>query len=127
MKKKLEREKLSIRREIQDIKRQARNIPSQLSKSDKRQAKKELTEKKIFFSEMGKVVSGKIKDIEKKKKEEKQAWKQIKKKLSKKVTSKRILKDSKATVTIKERQPAEYISTFFKDEMEEAKNAMFFK
>ena len=65
--------------------------------------------------------------IKVKKAKEKKAWEKLKKRLSKKVQSKRILKKSQATVKIKEHKPAEYVSRFFKDEMEEAGNAMFFK
>ena len=45
--------------------------------------------------------------------------------LSKKVTSKRILKPNKATVTIKKFEPAPYVSRYFKEEMEETKKSMF--
>ena len=45
----------------------------------------------------------------------------------KKMNPKRILKTGQVTVTIKEHKPAEYVSRFFKDEVEEAKKAMFFK
>lgn len=51
----------------------------------------------------------------------------ISKKKQKKTKAKRILKKSQSVARIKEHQPAEYVSRFFKDEIEETKNAMFFK
>jgi hypothetical protein len=42
------------------------------------------------------------------------------------VTAKPILKSERATITIKEREPAEYEPIFFKKEMEEAKKSLFF-
>lgn len=43
------------------------------------------------------------------------------------IKAKDILKDNKATVTIKERTPSPYINRFFKDEQEDAEMQYFFK
>ena len=51
----------------------------------------------------------------------------LKTKLKAKVISKRILKPTKMTVRIKEHEPTPYVSRFFKNEWEEAKQSMFFK
>ena len=45
--------------------------------------------------------------------------------LQKRVVSRRILRPSQTTLTIKSRPPAEYVSRFFKDEFNEAKKEMF--
>ena len=48
--------------------------------------------------------------------------------LSKKITSKKIMKPSKQLVIeIKESKPVEYVSRFFKDELEETKKSLFFQ
>jgi hypothetical protein len=47
-------------------------------------------------------------------------------KLTSKISSKGILKPNKMTVTINERQPAEYTPIYFKNEVEQAKKSMFF-
>ena len=44
-----------------------------------------------------------------------------------KTSSKKVFKDSKTVVRIKEHQPAEYVNRFFKDEKEDAEMALFFK
>ncbi|HUW43884.1 MAG TPA: hypothetical protein VMV95_02915 [Bacillota bacterium] len=61
-----------------------------------------------------------------KKKKEKKA-KGLKAKLKAKIILKRILKPTKMTVRIKEHEPTPYVSRFFKNEWEEAKQSMFFK
>jgi len=43
------------------------------------------------------------------------------------IKSKSLLRKNKATVTIKEYKPAEYVSTFFKDKEEDVEMALFFK
>jgi len=54
--------------------------------------------------------------------------KKIKKTLNKKSKFKRVLKKPKRiTVKVGEYKPAQYISTFFKDEWEETKQNMFLK
>jgi len=47
------------------------------------------------------------------------------KKLSKKLSGKKILKKSKATIVLHTKEPAEYVSRYFKDEMQETKRSMF--
>ena len=49
----------------------------------------------------------------------------IERALQKRVVSRRILRPSQTTLTIKSRPPAEYVSRFFKDEFNEAKKEMF--
>jgi len=51
----------------------------------------------------------------------------ISKKRQKKTKVRGILKKSQTVAEIKEHKPAEYVGRFFKDELEETKNAMFFK
>jgi len=41
------------------------------------------------------------------------------------IKTKTIVKPSKTTFTIKEREPAEYVSRYFKDEWEETKKSLF--
>ena len=60
----------------------------------------------------------------KKKKEKKTKGKKL---IERIVKAKSLLKPSQATVTIKEHNPVDYVSTFMKNEIEETKNAMFFK
>jgi len=51
-------------------------------------------------------------------------------KLSKKISKKKGSKKSKTTLHLKQREPTSVLgdpNRFFKDEMEEAKNALFFK
>jgi len=47
--------------------------------------------------------------------------------LKRKTVVKKILRSSKIIVTAKPREPAPYVSRYFKEEVEEAKNALFFK
>lgn len=63
---------------------------------------------------------------EKRKEKKARKWAEVKKQLSKRMKSKRVSKPSSVTVKIKESQPAEYVSRFFKDEIDEAKKSMFF-
>jgi len=51
----------------------------------------------------------------------------ITQKLSKKITTRKILKKpERLVIQIKESKPAEYVSRFFKDELEETKKSLFF-
>lgn len=56
----------------------------------------------------------------KKKKEKKKKF------ILRKVVVKKILRPSKATLVIKQHEPAEYRPIYFKQEMEDAKKSMFF-
>jgi len=79
---------------------------------------------KMIRGEEGKSAIKKWKD---KKKKDKTKTKKLSKKWQGKLKPRSILKDSKATVTIRERQPAEYVNRFFKEEQEDAEMALFFK
>lgn len=67
---------------------------------------------------------------EKQKEKSSKKWKALKKKLSKRITSRKITKPSKATITIKEREPTNIFheeSKFFKKELDLVKQEMFLK
>lgn len=66
------------------------------------------------------------KEPKKKKKEKGKNEGKLMKQLKKRVKFKKVLKPSKTTFELKEHQPAEYVSRYFKDEMEEAEKSMFF-
>jgi len=53
--------------------------------------------------------------------------KEFKTKLSKTISSKGVLKSSKASVTISNNKPAEYVPVYFQAELKEAKRSMFFE
>lgn len=102
-------------------------IPSKLSPSKKKYVKYEL-------SQDIKNISKQKSEIDKKIKEQEQRKKNLNKKLGKlarkKVVSKRILKPSKTTLNIKQREVQSIFNDpnrFFKNEMEEARNSLFFK
>lgn len=57
----------------------------------------------------------------KKEKEEKKSF------LKRKTISKRVFRPSRVTYVVREQKPAPYVSRYFKDEVEEAKKALFFK
>ena len=54
-------------------------------------------------------------------------WEMLKKVLTKPVTSKKIIKDTKATLTIKEAKPEKYVPIYFQAELKEEKRKLFFE
>jgi len=60
----------------------------------------------------------------KKKKERKLT---ISERLSKKITSKKVLKPSQLIIEMKESEPVQEVSRFFKRELEETKKSLFFQ
>lgn len=74
-----------------------------------------------------KIRKKKTKEVEKKKKE---LMKTLGRLARKKIKSKRTFKKSKTTLHLKQTEPTSVLgdpNRFFKDEMEEAKNALFFR
>ena len=84
-----------------------------------------------LIDSIGKEETPKIKKIISNKKEVKVKENKLLKKLSSsvsgKVVVKSVLKDKKPTLTIKQVEPAPYVSRFFKDDYESEKRSLFFK
>lgn len=110
-----------------DKKKERRFVPSQLDKTKKASIKYNLTEDI-------KGISKKEKEARGKKKEQQRRRKDLLKKIDKiartKVQNKKVLKKQQATLTIKQKEVPSVLNDpnrFFKEEMEEAKKAMFFR
>lgn len=82
---------------------------------------------KLIAGKKGKAA---IKKWKNKRAEEEKRLKELKKRLSKKVESKRVLKKSKVTLHLKQKEIPSILSDpnrFFKDELEETKRSMFLR
>jgi len=104
-----------------------KSIASQKARTQRLKAgAKLLSERTKYIKETEK----KEKRLTKEKEKKQKAWQQLKKKLSKPVQSKRVLKQSQATVRIPEREKTNIFNDpnrFFKEEQEDAEMALFFK
>ena len=116
----------TLKQEIKEKKFALTFIPSKLDTSTKKYTKYKLREDISELKEQQTELQKKIKE-EKKQKEK--TLKKIDKILRKKITSRKILKPSQMTMTIKKQEPHSVLgeeNKFFKNTFEQEKRSMFF-